>query len=44
MEKTKQFIEKLLAKEAECWTRLDSNDLDAFNPIARICNPCPHRL
>ncbi len=35
MEEIKQFIEKLLAKEAECWTRLDSNDLDAFNQSVR---------
>ena len=35
MEKIKNFVEKLLVKEAECWTRLDLNDLDAFNQSVR---------
>lgn len=35
MEKIKEFIEKILAKEAECWTNLNLNDLDAFNQSVR---------
>lgn len=31
MVKIKEFILKFLDKEAECWTRLHSNDLNAFN-------------
>lgn len=31
MEEIKEFILKFLAKEAECWTRLHSNDLNTFN-------------
>ena len=35
MEKIKQFVEKLLVKEAECWTRLDLNNLEDFNQSVR---------
>lgn len=35
MKKIKEFIEKFLAKEAECWTKLNFNDLDAFNECVR---------
>ena len=35
MEKAKEFILKLLAKEAECWTKLNINDLNAFNRCVR---------
>jgi len=35
MEKAKEFILKFLDKEAECWTRLNSNELDAFNQAVR---------
>lgn len=35
MEKAKEFIIKFLDKEAECWTRLNSNELDAFNHAVR---------
>lgn len=35
MKKVKEFIEKVLAKEAECWTNLNLNDLDAFNKCVR---------
>jgi hypothetical protein len=31
MEKAKGFILKFLAKEADCWTRLELDDLNAFN-------------
>lgn len=31
MEKAKEFILKFLDKEAECWIRLNSNDLNTFN-------------
>lgn len=35
MEKAKEFILKILAKEAECWTNLHLNDLNAFNECVR---------
>lgn len=35
MEKAKEFILKFLDKEAECWTRLNSNELDSFNQAVR---------
>ena len=35
MEKAKEFILKFLTKEAECWTRLHSNELDVFNQAVR---------
>jgi len=35
MEKAKEFILKILAKEAECWTKLHLNDLNAFNGYVR---------
>jgi|UPI000830F3F0 hypothetical protein len=35
MEKIKEFIEKVLAKEAECWTKLNLNDLNGFNECVR---------
>ncbi|WP_426473903.1 hypothetical protein [Chryseobacterium balustinum] len=35
MEKAKEFILEFLDKEAECWTRLNSNELDAFNQVVR---------
>lgn len=35
MEKAKEFILEFLDKEAECWTRLNSNELDAFNQSVR---------
>ena len=35
MKKIKEFIEKFLAKEAECWTNLNLNDLNAFNKSVR---------
>lgn len=35
MEEIKQFIEKILAKEAECWTNLNLNDLSVFNKSVR---------
>ncbi|MFC0426262.1 hypothetical protein [Chryseobacterium scophthalmum] len=35
MEKAKEFILEFLDKEAECWTRLNSNELDAFNQAVR---------
>ena len=35
MKKIKEFSEKILAKEAECWTHLNQNDLNAFNKSVR---------
>ncbi|MFC3158008.1 hypothetical protein SAMN05443633_104350 [Chryseobacterium arachidis] len=35
MEKVKEFILKFLNKESECWNRLHSNELDAFNQEVR---------
>ena len=35
MEEVKAFILKVLAKEAECWTNLHLNELNAFNRCVR---------
>lgn len=35
MEEIKEFIKKILAKEAECWTELNLNNLNAFNERVR---------
>lgn len=35
MKKANEFILELLAKEAECWTKLNLNNLNAFNECVR---------
>lgn len=35
MEKQKNFIQQFLSKEAECWTKEELGDLDAFNQAVR---------